>query len=48
MSQNRLAVLPGLTHYETGAAPAMVRAVLPFLNGESGAASWSERVERTA
>jgi pimeloyl-ACP methyl ester carboxylesterase len=48
MSQNRLAVLPGLTHYETGAAPAMVRAVLPFLNGESGAASWSEQVERTA
>ena len=48
MSQNRLAILPGLTHYETGAAPAMVRAVLPFLNGESGAASWSEQVERTA
>ena len=48
MSQNRLAVLPGLTHYETGAAPAMVRTVLPFLNGESGAASWSEQVERTA
>ena len=48
MSQNRLAILPGLTHYETGAAPAMVRAVLPFLNSESGAASWSEQVERTA
>ena len=48
MSQNRLAILPGLTHYETGAAPAMVRAVLPFLNGEGSAASWSEQVERTA
>jgi pimeloyl-ACP methyl ester carboxylesterase len=48
MSPNRLAILPGLTHYETGAAPAMVRAVLPFLNGEGSAASWSEQVERTA
>ena len=48
MSQNRLAILPGLTHYETGAAPAMVRPVLPFLTGESGAASWSEQVKRTA
>jgi len=26
----------------------MVRAVLPFLNGEGSAASWSEQVERTA
>jgi pimeloyl-ACP methyl ester carboxylesterase len=48
MSQNRLAILPDLTHYETGAAPAMVRAVLPFLNGETGAANSSERVERAA
>ena len=35
MSKNRLAILPGLTHYEMGAAPALGRTVLPFLNGES-------------
>jgi pimeloyl-ACP methyl ester carboxylesterase len=45
MSQNRLAILPDLTHYETFAAPAMARAVLPFLNGESGAKSWADEVE---
>jgi pimeloyl-ACP methyl ester carboxylesterase len=33
MSQNRLAILPNLTHYEIGAAPALAEAVLPFLNG---------------
>ena len=51
MSQNRLAILPGLTHYETGASPAMVRAVLPFLNGEMGAraaASSTEQIEQAA
>lgn len=37
MSKNRLAILPGLTHYEMGAAPALGHTVLLFLNGESGA-----------
>jgi pimeloyl-ACP methyl ester carboxylesterase len=46
MSQNRLAILPDLTHYETFAAPAMARTVLPFLNGESGAKSWADEVDR--
>ena len=36
MSVNRLAVLPDLTHYETGASPALVAAILPFLNGQTG------------
>ena len=36
MSQNRLAILPDLTHYETGAAPILVATVLPFLNGQTG------------
>lgn len=45
MSQNRLAILPDLTHYEIFAAPAMANTVLPFLNGESGAKSWAEQVE---
>jgi pimeloyl-ACP methyl ester carboxylesterase len=44
MSQNRLAILPDLTHYETFAAPEMARAVLPFLDGRSGARSWAEVV----
>jgi pimeloyl-ACP methyl ester carboxylesterase len=39
MSKNRLAILPDLTHYEIGAAPALGHMVLPFLNGESGAKS---------
>ena len=44
MSQNRLAILPDLTHYEIFAAPAMATTVLPFLNGQSGAKSWAEQV----
>jgi pimeloyl-ACP methyl ester carboxylesterase len=32
MSQNRLAILPNITHYEMGVAPQMVDAALPFLN----------------
>jgi pimeloyl-ACP methyl ester carboxylesterase len=33
MSQNRLAILPNLTHYEIGAAPKMADTALPVLNG---------------
>jgi pimeloyl-ACP methyl ester carboxylesterase len=44
MPKNRLAILPDLTHYEMGVAPALGPTVLPFLNGESGAKSWSEHV----
>jgi pimeloyl-ACP methyl ester carboxylesterase len=32
MSQNRLAILPNLTHYEIGTAPALAEAALPFLD----------------
>lgn len=45
MSPNRLAILPDLTHYEIFAAPALAAAVLPFLDGRSGATSWAEQVE---
>jgi len=31
MSQNRLAILPNVTHYEMGVTPALVWTVLPFL-----------------
>jgi pimeloyl-ACP methyl ester carboxylesterase len=42
MSQNRLAILPGLTHYNIFLAPQLVQTVLPFLSGEAETASWSE------
>jgi pimeloyl-ACP methyl ester carboxylesterase len=45
MAQNRLAILPDVTHYEIGLSPKLAEAVLPFLNGESGAKSWAEQVE---
>lgn len=44
MSQNRLAILPDLTHYEIFMAPALVTTVLPFLDGKSGLHSWAEQV----
>ncbi len=44
MAKNRLAILPGLTHYETFAAPALVSTALPFLDGESGTQSWAGQV----
>lgn len=34
LTRHRLAILPGLTHYDIFTSPALVRAVLPFLNGE--------------
>ena len=34
MSQNRLAIIPNLTHYEMGLAPQLVDTALPFLDGE--------------
>jgi len=46
MSQNRLAILPDLTHYEVFSAPALATTVLPFLNGEGGSKSWAEQVGR--
>ncbi|MGH8168543.1 MAG: alpha/beta fold hydrolase, partial [Woeseiaceae bacterium] len=44
MSQNRLAILPDLTHYEMFMAPQLAYTVLPFLDGESGMKSWAEQV----
>ncbi|WP_313528579.1 alpha/beta fold hydrolase [Shinella sp.] len=45
MSKNRLGILPGLTHYETFAAPALVSTALPFLDGKTGAQSWAGQVD---
>jgi hypothetical protein len=44
MSPNRLAILPGLTHYDIFLAPAMAATALPFLNGESAAQTWADQV----
>jgi len=40
MSQNRLAILPDLTHYDIFLSPELPRAVLPFLNGKSHSKTW--------
>lgn len=45
MSANRLAILPGRTHYDIFFAPEMVTTVLPFLNGEDTARSWVDQVK---
>ena len=47
MSQNRLAILPNVTHYEMGVAPQMVETALPFLNGYPRAGTWAEQVNGT-
>src|SRR5690606_28542018 len=46
MAQNRLAILPNLTHYEVFMSPALVQAVRPFLDGTSRAPSWAAEVGR--
>lgn len=47
MSQNRLAILPGLTHYEIFMAPALTKTIVPFLNNEYGQFSWEEQVQNS-
>lgn len=44
MAKNRLAILPGVTHYELFAAPALIETALPFLDGKDGVRSWAEQV----
>jgi pimeloyl-ACP methyl ester carboxylesterase len=44
MAQNRLAILPNITHYEMGVAPQMVETALPFLNGYARVGTWDEQV----
>ena len=46
MSKNRLAILPGVTHYELFLSPRLATTALPFLNGESGAESWDSLVDK--
>jgi len=46
MAKNRLAILPGLTHYELFLSPRLATTALPFLNGESSAESWNSLVDK--
>lgn len=45
MSQNRLAILPDLTHYDMFLSPEFARTVRPFLDGKSGSKSWADQVK---
>ncbi|MEX0720037.1 MAG: alpha/beta hydrolase [Balneolaceae bacterium] len=45
MSQNRLAILPGFTHYDIFMAPELSQTVLTFLNGEYGTNDWGKQVQ---
>ncbi|OWJ65806.1 alpha/beta fold hydrolase [Inquilinus limosus] len=40
MSKNRLAILPGVTHYDIFLSPQLPATVMPFLNGESSSTDW--------
>lgn len=41
MSKNRLAIIPGRTHYDMFLAPELVSTVRPFLDGRQATADWS-------
>jgi pimeloyl-ACP methyl ester carboxylesterase len=42
MSRNRLAILPGLTHYDIFMSPQLSATVLPFLDGKVSSANWGK------
>lgn len=46
MSQNRLAILPNLTHYDIFLSPELPEAALPFLNGEITTRDWSKQIKQ--
>ena len=45
-SQNQLAILADLTHYEVFMSPLFASTVLPFVNGKSNAPSWANQVKQ--
>lgn len=45
ISQNRLAILPNLTHYDIFLSPELPETALPFLNGENELRNWSEQMK---
>ena len=42
MSRNRLAILPGLTHYDIFLSPQLPATVLPFLDGKAASVNWAK------
>ena len=44
MPRNRLAILPGLTHYDIFLPPQLPATVLPFLDGRAAPANWADQV----
>ena len=42
MSRNRLAILPGVTHYDIFLSPQLPATVLPFLDGTAASANWAK------
>ena len=42
MSRNRLAILPGVTHYDIFLSPQLPATVLPFLDGKTSSANWAK------
>ena len=42
MPRNRLAILPGLTHYDIFLSPLLPAIVLPFLDGKAFTANWTK------
>ncbi len=42
MSRNRLAILPGLTHYDIFMSPQLAATVVPFLDGKISSANWGK------
>jgi pimeloyl-ACP methyl ester carboxylesterase len=46
MSKNRLAILPGLTHYDIFMSPVLTDTSLPFLNGEANTMKWSDNAPK--
>jgi pimeloyl-ACP methyl ester carboxylesterase len=45
MPQNRLAIIPDVTHYEMFFSPKLATTVQPFLNGEGGSKTWADQVK---
>jgi len=45
---NRLAIVPDVTHYETGSSPRVAETVLPFLSGHGSGKGAGEKSEGKA
>jgi pimeloyl-ACP methyl ester carboxylesterase len=46
ISNNRLAILPNVTHYDIFTSPALLPTVLPFLDGTQSSTTWASQVDK--